>query len=100
VPTPGDDISPSPCNVRRDANSDINQVLIYRQGFLDGCDGRGPFRDAWSYQRGWNSGDLFRKMISDKTEPFGQHFPGWPALSANNNCRRKGRADVAVEATA
>jgi hypothetical protein len=73
---PSDDSEPTA--VRLDVNSDINRVLVYRQGFHDGADGRGPFRDAWAYQRGWNSGAGFRDRVSGKSQPLESHFPAWP----------------------
>jgi hypothetical protein len=54
--------------------------VVYRQGFIDGADGRGPFRDAWAYRRGWDSGQMFRKRVSSTSQAFGSHFPGWPDL--------------------
>lgn len=79
APIPGDDIAPPPFSARRDVNSDVSQIMVYREGYLDGADGRGPFRDAWAYQRGWGSGDRFRTMVSGTRvvlpEPA---FPAWP----------------------
>ena len=58
--------------------SDIDWILVYRAGFHDGADGRGPFRDAEAYRSGWSSGTRFRAAVSGaRRYPVDHHFPGW-----------------------
>jgi hypothetical protein len=42
--------TPEAIGAYRDVNSDVNQVLVYRQGFCDGADGLEPGRSAYAYR--------------------------------------------------
>jgi hypothetical protein len=77
------DVEDAPEPVHRDVHTDIDWVVVYRRGFIDACDGRGPFRDAEAYRRGWGAGDYFRNRISATAQPLERYFPGWPVDPRN-----------------
>jgi hypothetical protein len=75
----------------REVTYDVGWIVTYQQGYFDACDGVGPFRDAEAYRRGWNSGNLFRRRITDyawQALPEQRHFCGWPSCDLYEGQRR------------
>jgi hypothetical protein len=44
------DGAPEATSVHRDVNSDVSEIVVYRQGFHDGADNLPPARIAYAYE--------------------------------------------------